>query len=84
MFGRNALLKYLDATVGAAICRAAGRLNYWQHREIYLDHVPAEDVSRILVVRPGGMGDMLQLLHILDVLHETFPNADIDLVCEKR
>lgn len=84
MFSRNALLKTLDATAGALVCRLAGHLTYWRKREIWLDDVPPGDVRRILVIRPGGLGDMLLLLPLLQALDTAFPGASIDLVCEKR
>jgi ADP-heptose:LPS heptosyltransferase len=84
LFSRNALLKNLDATAGALACRIAGHITYCRKREIYLDDVAANDVKRILVIRPGGLGDMLLLLPVLQSLETAFPGADIDLVCEKR
>lgn len=41
-------------------------------------------MRRILVIRPGGMGDMILLLPTLRAIKEQFPQTDIDLVCEKR
>ena len=41
-------------------------------------------VLRILVIRPGGLGDLLLSLPFFRLLKETFPGAAIDLVCMKR
>ncbi len=44
----------------------------------------AGEVRRILVIRPGGMGDMILLQPMLKSLRQHYPAAKIDLVCEKR
>lgn len=44
----------------------------------------AAAVRRILVIRPGGLGDMLLLLPVLDALRGHFPAAVLDVVCERR
>jgi ADP-heptose:LPS heptosyltransferase len=54
------------------------------HREILTDDIRLERIQRILVIRPGGMGDMLLLLPVLQILRDRLPHATIDLVCEKR
>lgn len=84
LFDRVSTLKRLDATLGAVLCRVAGRLIYWRRREVCVRPVAADAVRRILVVRPGGMGDMLLLLPVLELLQRRFPAAQIDLVCERR
>ena len=43
-----------------------------------------DGVRRILVVRPGGLGDLLLALPLFRRLKETFPAASIDLLCMKR
>ena len=78
------LLKTLDATIGLFLCWAGGRLLYWLHREAAFSEFRAEDIRRVLVIRPGGMGDMVLLQPMLKKLHEKYPQALIDLVCERR
>ncbi len=76
---RQGILKFLDSTVGACACfilQFAGRSPSSQE--------PAAMARRLLVIRPGGMGDMILLLPILKMLRNSFPETEIDLVCEKR
>lgn len=80
---RPLILKVADATAGAAACLALGAYDYLIKRSPHTVPVP-ENVRRILVVRPGGMGDMIILLPMLRALAERYPNARIDLVCERR
>lgn len=40
--------------------------------------------SRILIIRPGGMGDAIFLLPILKALREEDPQRTISVLCEKR
>ncbi len=81
---RTSLLKHLDATAGGWACRAAGRWTYLRGREIHLDAVDPAAVRRVLVIRPGGIGDMLLLLPVLQALRRGFPDAEIDVVGERR
>ena len=78
------LLKILDATIGLFLCWAGGWLLYWLHRETAFSEFRAEDIKRVLVIRPGGMGDMVLLQPMLKKLHDKYPHALIDLVCERR
>ena len=81
-----ALLKLLDATVGFMLCWTVGWLRYLAGRHASptpTDALPAP-VRRVLVVRPGGMGDMVLLLPVLRALRTRFPGAVVHLICEKR
>ena len=79
------LLKFLDATVGGLLCWVGGYWLHWVRRESGVPSpvVPA-DIRRILVIRPGGMGDMVLLLPMLKALRQHYLAAAIDLVCERR
>ncbi|NQU40441.1 MAG: glycosyltransferase family 9 protein [Lentisphaerae bacterium] len=77
MFLSSAGLKLLDAVFGPVLCLLLTRPNGHE--------VPIPDrVARILVLRPGGMGDMLLLLPMIDALIARYPEATIDLLCERR
>lgn len=44
----------------------------------------SSDVRRVLVIRPGGLGDALLMWPMLAVLRESFPGARIDVLGERR
>jgi ADP-heptose:LPS heptosyltransferase len=82
---RTALLKAADATVGALLGRLLGYIHAMRHRTAMPEGpLSLDSIRRILVIRPGGMGDMIILLPVLRTIRERFPDAVIDLVCEKR
>lgn len=41
-------------------------------------------VSRILMIRPGGIGDVVHLIPCISTLHSAFPAAQIDILAERR
>ncbi len=79
------IFKFLDATIGWLACWSLGFLRhaFRLNADIPQD-LTVNPPSRLLVIRPGGMGDMVLLLPALQSLRRAFPNAAIDLVCEKR
>ena len=81
---RVLLLKILDATVGFFLCWATGYCLHLFRWQASAAAIRLEDVRRILVIRPGGLGDMLLLQPMLKSLRQHYPAAEIDLVCEKR
>lgn len=46
--------------------------------------MPRWPPGRVLVIRPGGIGDAVLLLPSLRVLRERFPSAEIDVLAEAR
>jgi len=81
---QTALLKAADALAGNALCRLLGCLPSLAVRDPAVLTIRPEAIRRILVIRPGGMGDMLLLLPVLRRLRERLPNAVVDLACERR
>lgn len=79
---RPELLKFLDAVLGPLLCKLAvwGRPGGGAPGA----GAPAAAVKRILVIRPGGMGDMLLLIPVLRRFFETVPGAEADVICETR
>ena len=82
IFSRIGLLKFLDATAGSALCWWLGYLHYW--RGGAPAPVVPDAIRRILLIRPGGMGDMILLLPAIESLRRRFPAAEIHVVCETR
>ncbi len=49
----------------------------------YQNKIPAV-IRRILIIRPGGIGDAALLLPVFKALRDKFPEVQIDVLCEKR
>lgn len=87
LFMRVRLLKILDMTVGLFLCWTTGYMLHLFRRNAPAGTAvvpPLDTIRRILVIRPGGMGDMILLQPMLKSLRKHCPLAEIDLVCEKR
>ena len=68
-------LKFIDRVVGSLIvycCSPPGS--------------PSESISinSILLIRPGGIGDAVLLIPLIDILKKAYPEATIDVLAEKR
>ncbi len=83
-FHKTTILKTLDATAGALLCRLMGRLAYVRESTTALHDIESSRIRRILVIRPGGLGDMIVLLPVISELRKSLPNAGIDIICETR
>jgi ADP-heptose:LPS heptosyltransferase len=79
---RTRMMKLADATLGAGLCALLGLIDYL--RDGTNDARPPGAIERILVIRPGGVGDMILLQPVLQILHRRYPEALVDLVSEKR
>jgi lipopolysaccharide heptosyltransferase II len=77
---RTEALKSLDGTLGRLACTAL-TLGRRPGRGGPVD--PAR-VRRLLVIRPGGLGDAVHLVPLLDALRAHFDRAEIDLLLERR
>jgi ADP-heptose:LPS heptosyltransferase len=84
MFNRTALLRFADATIGSWLCWILGAVNHMTRGDTPTAPVATDKVKRILIIRPGGMGDMIILLPVIRLLKEKYPGSAIDIVCEKR
>jgi len=45
---------------------------------------PLSSISRLLLIRPGGIGDAVLLIPVINRLREVFPAAYIEVLAEKR
>jgi len=68
------LLKFVDKFVGRALvsCLASPRSDQ------------KHSVNKILFIRPGGIGDAVLLIPVLELLKKQYPEAVIDVLAEKR
>ncbi|MDA0990936.1 MAG: glycosyltransferase family 9 protein, partial [Verrucomicrobia bacterium] len=78
------LFKFIDATLGFALCKLIGLLRHVLGRPELAPDPEAAAVRRILFIRPGGLGDMIMALPVLHALHEHLPQAIVDVICESR
>jgi lipopolysaccharide heptosyltransferase II len=72
-----ALLKSVDKVLGRLLVSLLGKNDNEQK-----PHVPMS--GKILVIRPGGIGDAVLLLPSIQRLKSAFPDSVIDVLCEKR
>jgi ADP-heptose:LPS heptosyltransferase len=85
LVGRPAFLKFTDALLGLPLCWILGYTHHWfNRRPPASDPLQPHTLRRILILRPGGMGDMILLLPILHRLRQALPEAHLTLVCERR
>ncbi len=68
------LLKFVDQFVGRALvwCLFSPRIN------------SGHGVKHVLFIRPGGIGDAVLLIPVLQLLKKQYPEAVIDVLAEKR
>jgi ADP-heptose:LPS heptosyltransferase len=81
--GRARRLRALDA-LDATLGRMACALLAPRRRTATPAPVAPAAVRRMLVIRPGGLGDALHLLPLLAALRRHYPEAALDLLLERR
>lgn len=67
-------IKYIDNIIGSRLVLMLPKRK---------DKVQGE-INRLLVVRPGGMGDAALLAPILKMVKSRYPAIRLDILCEKR
>lgn len=77
MINKIKALKFLDSLFGSILCEC---LALFSSNSKY----PPISAERILVIRPGGIGDAVLLLPALKKLRELYPDSRIDVLAEKR
>ncbi len=75
---RLRLLQALDRQVGGALVRSV------RPRARGTPGAPLTAPGRVLVIRPGGLGDALLLWPLLDALRVAWPAAHFDVLAERR
>jgi lipopolysaccharide heptosyltransferase II len=68
------LIKYVDKTVGPLLTR------------LFSSPAPAtlSTPEKILLIRPGGIGDAVHMIPLIKTLRMAYPAAGIDILAEKR
>jgi lipopolysaccharide heptosyltransferase II len=78
-------LKAIDRLVGGTLYRSllsSGRVA--RSSSVRAAPPPAGVIRRILVIRPGGIGDAVLLFPMLQALREAWPDAILDVLAERR
>lgn len=75
MAGKINILKRLDPLLGTPLIYVTRLVPIRKHPACF---------DRFLFIRPGGIGDAVLLLPAIDILRNKFPEATIDVLCEKR
>ena len=73
------LLKHIDQLVGPMLTQLLGS----PQQKVELATLEATP-GKILLIRPGGIGDMVMLLPTLKALREALPEREIEIICESR
>ncbi len=84
---RLRLLKFADRVLGRWLCNhgsPAASLNGMPARGWSQRAIPPDEVERILVIRPGGIGDATLMYPMLNALRAYFREAEIDVLGERR
>jgi lipopolysaccharide heptosyltransferase II len=76
------LLKGVDRLIGRTVYRAF--LHRHRRRARPDDGALPMPVTKILVVRPGGIGDAVLFFPLLQALRREFPQARLDVLAERR
>ena len=71
------LLKFIDGIIGPSGVSLVRLIKKHRGRR------PSR-FKKILLIRPGGIGDAVLLFPAINALKTAFPDSDIDLLCEKR
>ena len=78
MIRQRGLLIGLDRLVGSALVRLLSRGTKPAAKK------PAPTIYRVLIIRPGGMGDAILMIPMLRALKERFPRASVQILAERR
>ncbi|MBF0553065.1 MAG: glycosyltransferase family 9 protein [Nitrospirae bacterium] len=74
-------LKAVDGLAGSALVSIIRRLG---HIIQTMDVLSPGQLGKVLVIRPGGVGDAVLLLPALKQIKTLHPGVQIDVLCEKR
>lgn len=76
MFSKIEILKNTDRFLGSLI--SAIVMKFISPRKF------SQSVNRILVIRPGGLGDAVLLIPSIKALKKSYPDSKLFVLCEKR
>lgn len=79
-------IKLLDFLIGGILIFSCRLIRPIKDKSgIDLNHLkPADKKLKILIIRPGGIGDAVLLIPSINTLRHRFPDSQIDILAEKR
>jgi ADP-heptose:LPS heptosyltransferase len=83
-FNRTSWLKTADATIGYASCKLTAMARYYAGLPQTGIAPRLGGIRRMLLIRPGGIGDMAMLLPAIAAVKRAVPDICLDVVCENR
>lgn len=70
-------LKFIDRVLGKSLVYLLPRIKK-NRNDI------SQKIKKILIIRPGGIGDAVLLMPAINLLKLRFPDSEFDILCEKR
>ena len=80
------LLKQIDYLAGPVLLKIAEIIQKIRLKRpsISYNDCTGQNISRILIIRPGGIGDAVLLIPSLKILKINMPDVQVDVLCEPR
>ncbi len=79
---KTSIIKLIDTFIGKPLCLLLGQID--QLLGLSPKDIPFPSIKKVLVIRPGGLGDFIYLLPTLKALKEHCPGIQMDVLAEKR
>jgi lipopolysaccharide heptosyltransferase II len=73
---RIEFLKFVDRIIGKPLISLLPKIKHHSRDQSKID--------KILIIRPGGIGDAVLLIPAINALKKEFPDTEIDILSEKR
>lgn len=82
---RIRLLKLIDRVLGKSLVYILSFLEFIGLSKKSKNSINSKSrLQRLLIIRPGGIGDAVLLLPSIGALKRDYPELEIDILCEKR
>ncbi|MCX7822726.1 MAG: glycosyltransferase family 9 protein [Syntrophobacterales bacterium] len=83
-YGHVLFLKKLDYLARSIISSPLGKVFGLGHRSGSIQRIGSNRGGKILVIRPGGIGDAVLLIPVLNTLRNQYPKSSITVLSERR
>ncbi len=79
-------IKAFDRSIGSIVCQALGLFTTRSKKNLHtaIPEADLKNIKRILVIRPGGIGDAILFYPLLHHLKKKFPRSELHILAEKR